>query len=73
MTRMSSKRTTYRVHVRAIRTRITDEKGRERVYRAGHIFEKPWPDLVAQAKADAKNRVLRIETIIKDEEAINDE
>jgi hypothetical protein len=53
----------YRVHVRAIRTRIYVPGKGMQLFKRGYIFEKPWPELVAIAEADKKNRVWRLEEI----------
>ena len=49
------------VHVRAYKTRIIDPKtGKTAVYRRGHVFKKPWPELIALAKADKDHKVLAL-------------
>lgn len=30
------------------------------VYERGHVFDKPWEELLTQAKADTKNRILAL-------------
>jgi len=56
----------YRVHVRALRTKINVPKKGFTVFERGHVFEKPWAELVDLAGMDKKNRVLRLE-ILKEE------
>lgn len=44
------------------------------VYERGHVFDKPWKELIIRAKADTKNRILAlIEIPTKQEEIKNDE
>lgn len=57
----------YRVHVRAIKTRIMVPGEGIRVFLRGYIFEKPWPDLISLAEQDIKCRVLRLEKIVLSE------
>jgi len=47
------------VAVRALKTRIFNPGSKSTGdYFRGHIFKKPWPELIAMAKADKKHDVL---------------
>lgn len=55
-----------RVHVRAIRTKINVPGKGKLLFKQGHIFEKPWPELIELAGKDKKNRVLRLENLTEE-------
>jgi hypothetical protein len=49
------------VAVRALKTRIFNPETKStETYSRGHIFKKPWSELIAMAKADKKHNVLAL-------------
>jgi len=61
----------YKVHVRAKKTRIKIKGKDEKEFFRGHIFDNPDEDLIALARADKNNRVLRLEPNEQEEALLN--